>query len=274
MCIRDRLRVGGLHVLLAHLKRGSIKVCIGEWVAAGQQVAACGSSGRSPEPHLHLQVQRDDELGSPTRPFHLTNVLVRNVMHSREFRLFHLPGQDEEVSTALSDERLASAMRLSRDKILSYRLRGPDGDAVAATLRAKLTLLGQSRLETGRGASAAYVETSAVLGFYDRNARRDPMLDLWLLALGLTPLSAVSAPGRRPPPPRPPPPSAPDPTPPHPPHPPPPPPPHHPPRASGCAPRARAGPLAGRIWAPPQPSQPPRGGRPGPPRDRRAGLLP
>jgi hypothetical protein len=113
-------------------------------------------------------------------------------MHSREFRLFHLPGQDEEVSTALSDERLASAMRLSRDKILSYRLRGPDGDTVVATLRAKLTLLGQSRLETGRGASAAYVETAAVLGFYDRNARRDPMLDLWLLALGLTPLSAVA----------------------------------------------------------------------------------
>ena len=186
------LRVGGLHVLLAHLKRGSIKVCIGEWVTAGQQVAACGSSGRSPEPHLHLQVQRDDELGSPTRPFHLTNVLVRNAKHSREFRLFHLPGQGEEVSTALSDERLASAMRQSRDKILSYRLRGPDGDTVVATLRAKLTLLGQSRLETGRGASAAYVETAAVLGFYDRNARRDPMLDLWLLALGLTPLSAVA----------------------------------------------------------------------------------
>ena len=83
-------------------------------------------------------------------------------------------------------------MRLSRDKALAYRLRGPDGDTEVATLRAKLTLLGQSRLETGRGASAAYVETAAVLGFYDRNARRDPMLDLWLLALGLSPLSAVA----------------------------------------------------------------------------------
>jgi hypothetical protein len=31
-----------------------------------------------------------------------------------------------------------------------------------------------------------------VLGFYDRQGSRDPLLDLWLLALGLTPLSAAA----------------------------------------------------------------------------------
>ncbi len=186
------LRAGSLYVLLAHLKRGSLKVRIGEWVVAGQALAACGSSGRSPVPHLHLQVQRDDELGSRTHPFHLTNILVRNAQNAREFHLFHQPAPDEEISVALSDERLAAAMRLSRDGHLVYRLRQPSGDVAAASLRAKLTLLGQSRLETDRRASAAYVETAAVLGFYDRNARRDPMLDLWLLAVGLTPLSAVA----------------------------------------------------------------------------------
>lgn len=188
------LRTGdGLHVLLAHLKRSSIKVRIGEWVAAGQQVASCGSSGRSPAPHLHLQVQLEEQLGSPTRPFHLTNVLLRGKNLAREFRLFHLPSAGEEVSAALSDERLAAAVRLSRDRTLAYRLRTPAGsDIESVTLRAKLTLLGQPRLETGNGASAAYEETPAVLGFYDRNARRDHMLDLWLLAVGLTPLSAVA----------------------------------------------------------------------------------
>ncbi|MBI4989536.1 MAG: urea transporter [Rhodocyclales bacterium] len=186
------LRTGAAHVLLAHLKRGSIKVHIGEWVSSGQQVAACGSSGRSPVPHLHLQVQRDDELGSLTRPFHMTNVLVRNESHAREFRLFHLPAPDDEICTALSDERLANAMRLSRERLLTYSLHRSGGESERATLRATLTLLGQSRLETGTGASAAYEETAAVLGFYDRNARPDPMLDLWLLAVGLTPFSAIA----------------------------------------------------------------------------------
>jgi urea transporter/murein DD-endopeptidase MepM/ murein hydrolase activator NlpD len=188
------LRTGaGLHVLLAHLKRSSIKVRIGEWVAAGQPVASCGSSGRSPVPHLHLQVQLEEQLGSPTRTFHLTNVLLRGNNLAREFRLFHLPSVGEEVSTALSDERLSAAVRLSRDRALAYRFRASrDGAPEPATLRAKLTLLGQCRLETGSGASAAYEETPSVLGFYDRNARSDCMLDLWLLAVGLTPFSAVA----------------------------------------------------------------------------------
>jgi urea transporter/murein DD-endopeptidase MepM/ murein hydrolase activator NlpD len=185
------LRVAGLHVLLAHLRRGSIRVRSGEWVAAGQPLAACGSSGRSPVPHLHLQVQRDEALGSPTRPFHLTNVLVRGGAE-REFRLFHLPVPGEAVCAALGDERLEAAMRLPRDRDLAYTLRGCGNGDGRTTLRAKLTLLGQSRLETGNGASAAYEQTPAVLGFYDRNARRDALLDLWLLAVGLTPLSAIA----------------------------------------------------------------------------------
>ena len=186
------LRIGAVHVLLAHLKRGSMKVRIGEWVTAGQQVAACGSSGRSPVPHLHLQAQRDDELGGLTQPFHLTNVLIRDESQAREFRLYHLPVPGEQVSAALSDERLASAMRQSRDHQLTYSLRRSGSKDEVVTLRAKLTLLGQSRLETGKGASAAYEETTAVLGFYDRNARQDAMLDLWLLAVGLTPFSAIA----------------------------------------------------------------------------------
>lgn len=186
------LRTGSLYVLLAHLKRGSMKVRIGEWVSAGQQVSICGSSGRSPFPHLHLQVQRSDELGSPTVPFHLTNVLVRTDQNAREFRLYHLPGSGEAVSAALCDDRLAAAMHLSRERCLTYTLRSTGSGNARVTLRAKLTLLGQPRLETGKGASVAYEETAAVLGFYDRNARHDPMLDLWLLAVGLTPLSAVA----------------------------------------------------------------------------------
>lgn len=46
----------GPYVLLAHLRRGSIQVSEGESVSAGQQLAECGNSGNSTEPHLHLQV--------------------------------------------------------------------------------------------------------------------------------------------------------------------------------------------------------------------------
>jgi hypothetical protein len=45
----------GTHVVLAHLRRGSLRVRRGDRVAAGQVVAECGNSGNSSEPHLHLQ---------------------------------------------------------------------------------------------------------------------------------------------------------------------------------------------------------------------------
>ena len=47
---------GGGYVVLAHLRAGSLRVGQGESVAAGQELAACGNSGNSTQPHLHIQV--------------------------------------------------------------------------------------------------------------------------------------------------------------------------------------------------------------------------
>jgi hypothetical protein len=46
---------GGIHVLIAHLRRGSITVSAGEHVVVGAAIGACGNSGNSTEPHVHLQ---------------------------------------------------------------------------------------------------------------------------------------------------------------------------------------------------------------------------
>lgn len=46
---------GDSFVLLAHLQAGSIRVSVGQDVVAGQQVANCGNSGNSTQPHLHMQ---------------------------------------------------------------------------------------------------------------------------------------------------------------------------------------------------------------------------
>jgi murein DD-endopeptidase MepM/ murein hydrolase activator NlpD len=45
----------GPFVLLAHLRRGSMRVAPGQRVDAGQVVAECGNSGNSLQPHVHLQ---------------------------------------------------------------------------------------------------------------------------------------------------------------------------------------------------------------------------
>jgi len=47
---------GGPYVLLAHLRRGSLRVEAGGRVVEGVPVGDCGNSGNSTEPHVHLQV--------------------------------------------------------------------------------------------------------------------------------------------------------------------------------------------------------------------------
>ena len=45
----------GPFVALLHLRRGSLRVRVGDRVETGEQLAECGGSGNSTEPHLHLQ---------------------------------------------------------------------------------------------------------------------------------------------------------------------------------------------------------------------------
>jgi len=44
------------YVVLAHLRAGSIRVAAGDPVGVGQELGACGNSGNSTQPHLHIQV--------------------------------------------------------------------------------------------------------------------------------------------------------------------------------------------------------------------------
>lgn len=53
------LRCAEANILMAHLKRGSIKVAPGEVVAVGQPLAEIGNSGNTLEPHLHIDATKD-----------------------------------------------------------------------------------------------------------------------------------------------------------------------------------------------------------------------
>lgn len=52
------LKCGDAKVFLAHLKRGSISVAVGEVVAIGQPLGEIGNSGNTLEPHLHISATK------------------------------------------------------------------------------------------------------------------------------------------------------------------------------------------------------------------------
>lgn len=72
-----RLDQGGW-LLLGHFRQGSIVVHPGTCVTEGDYLGEIGNSGRSPYPHLHVQVQSSREPGAPTIPFRLANYLTHS----------------------------------------------------------------------------------------------------------------------------------------------------------------------------------------------------
>jgi murein DD-endopeptidase MepM/ murein hydrolase activator NlpD len=51
------------YILLAHFKQNTIKVKTGDKVQKGQLLGLCGNSGNSSEPHLHFNLQDDEDFG-------------------------------------------------------------------------------------------------------------------------------------------------------------------------------------------------------------------
>lgn len=49
------IQTGAAVVALCHLEQGSLEVGVGDHVALGDLIAACGNSGNSTEPHVHVQ---------------------------------------------------------------------------------------------------------------------------------------------------------------------------------------------------------------------------
>lgn len=71
---------------LAHLKKDSITVKIGDTVSKGQVVAKCGNTGNSTEPHLHFQLQTGQNFyNSLALPIHFENINISNVPNYEKF---------------------------------------------------------------------------------------------------------------------------------------------------------------------------------------------
>ncbi len=56
---------GGGYLVVAHLQNGSVRAREGERVEEGAVLGACGNSGHSSEPHVHIHAQRQDPKGRP-----------------------------------------------------------------------------------------------------------------------------------------------------------------------------------------------------------------
>jgi murein DD-endopeptidase MepM/ murein hydrolase activator NlpD len=172
---------GGLFVLLAHLRQGSLDVAPGLAVAPGTAIGRCGNSGRSAQPHLHMQVQRGSWLGAPTVPFHLSHCLV----DGSGYALDATPSEGRLIESIANDEALARACLPQHGRIWNFADGGHGWQ-----LEAETGLLGGTILVSERGGRVQAVAGPGLLALHKRSGAADARLDAFVLAFGLTPFAA------------------------------------------------------------------------------------
>lgn len=101
---------GGSHVVLAHLMHGSSKVTAGEWIQQGQALAQVGNSGRSPVPHLHMNLQPSSYLGTPTQAYGVISYLESDGAGAPIYHTAGIPERGSIVRSPRPDPKLRSSI--------------------------------------------------------------------------------------------------------------------------------------------------------------------
>jgi len=103
--------VTGLYSKVSHLKKDSVKVKTGDFVKQGDLLAMCGNSGRSPEPHLHFQVQATPYIGSKTLAYPFAYYLDQS-NEKNKLQSFNIPTEGTELSPVEINTSIKQAFKL------------------------------------------------------------------------------------------------------------------------------------------------------------------
>ncbi len=116
----------GLYSNLAHLREGTILVKVGDFVHKGQTIARLGNSGRSPEPHLHFQLQATPWVGSRTLLFPLAAYISLQPNGQPHLHMYDYPKEGQVVGNIEPHLLLRKAFGLQPGQILRFGLQGHD----------------------------------------------------------------------------------------------------------------------------------------------------
>ncbi len=119
----------GLYTQVSHLRADSVRVKVGEFVRRGDVLGTCGSSGRSPEPHVHFQVQGTPSIGSRTLAYPLAEYRsgAAEGVEKGALRRFAVPQAGETVSAAAVHRLLSQALRMPPGYAFDVQAVGADG---------------------------------------------------------------------------------------------------------------------------------------------------
>jgi len=178
----------GVYSMVCHLVPGSIKVQEGQPVRAGDPLGQCGSSGRSPVPHVHFQIQATARVGAPTLYAELHDVVVDDREGRAELRAAHVVKKGERVRNIEAQEEIGALLDFTYGEALTFQVTGPGKGRRRERITPDIDLMGNLLLRSdARGSVLYYLHTGTHHTVLDSVANHGSVLRLLHTALSRVP---------------------------------------------------------------------------------------
>ena len=176
----------GYFVELSHLVKDSIKLSVGDRVVAGEIVGRCGNSGYSPQPHLHMQCQPFNYIGSEAMLFTLSQTLCNNRLIKQEFR----PEKGSKLRPMTISKKINNRLIFILDDHIEYSYTVNGVEREVLTLVVKMEIDGTYYFEDiKRGSRLYFIHNSDEFMFTAFYGNKETPLRFLATALPSLPLS-------------------------------------------------------------------------------------
>jgi len=173
----------GLYTQISHLKKDSSSVKQGDFVKKGDIIGRVGNSGRSPQPHLHFQVQATPDIGSRTLDYPIA-YYVQNSCGRQILRVCERPREGDMVSNVNPTPLLQKAFNLTPGEKLIFEHTDTYGVKRMVEWEIMTDSYNQSYIFCSATKSYAYfINDKAMFYFTDFNGSKDSMLFYFYLGL-------------------------------------------------------------------------------------------
>lgn len=115
--------LNGLFSQISHIKKDSFGVFIGQYITKGTYIATCGNSGRSPEPHIHFQLQTIPTVGAKTIPYPVSYFIER-AGTEKILRISEVPRENAFISNVQVNHLLVVAFSFYPGQKISFQKEG------------------------------------------------------------------------------------------------------------------------------------------------------
>jgi hypothetical protein len=149
----------------------SITVQIGDYVKVGDIIGKCGNSGYSPMPHIHIQVQRYQVLGSETMPF-----VFEEYLKDTKLYFYDLPKEGDEIEATILDKGMKNRLSFILDEEYVYK-----GEQEEIKLKVKMNSKGEFYFTDGENKLYFYLKDKQFY-FYNYEGKESFLKNLFKIA--------------------------------------------------------------------------------------------